>query len=87
MQLATCPSTNAPQHPAAFSVFCDAGSVAHIALGFFAGTLEPRPALALFGAFVAYQISQAQTGETWTRTAGEVLEFSIGVMLSQFTGD
>lgn len=85
MHLVTCPSTNAPEHAAEFSMFCDAGSVAHVALGFFAGTLEPRPALALFGAFVAYQISQAQTGESWTRTAGEVLEFSLGIMLSQLT--
>lgn len=87
MHLVTCAPTNAPEHPAAFSLFCDAGSVAHVALGFFAGTLEPRPALALFAAFVAYQISQAQTGETWARTAGEVLEFSVGIMLSQFVGD
>ena len=79
--LQSCPA-KATEHAAGFKVFCDGGSVAHVGLGFFAGTLEAHQALTLFAAFTAYQVSKAATGELWTRTAGKFLEFTLGMVLA-----
>lgn len=71
-------------HPPSFCVFTDAGSLGHLALGWFAGTLSGPDALALFAIFTGYQLSQSHTGESWPRIGGELLEFGLGMLVSRF---
>lgn len=68
-------------HPACLSVFAGPGAVFHFLLGWFAGTLDPAPALALATMFAGYQVSQAGTGEVWSSTGGELVEFGLGVLM------
>jgi hypothetical protein len=35
----------------------------------------------LFAAFTGYQISQAGSGEPWSRIGGEFIEFALGMLL------
>lgn len=72
-------------HPPNFHVFTDAGSIGHLALGWFAGTLSSSDALAVFSIFTGYQLSQSASGESWPRIGGELLEFGLGMLVAKFT--
>lgn len=63
-------------------IFTDAGSYAHVGIGFLAGYLSPNWALALSAAFIGYQLSQVAAGVPWSRTGGEVIEFAIGAAIA-----
>lgn len=77
-------SSPVSSHPAAVQVFSDTESICHVVLGWFAGRLPPAWAIALTTAFAGYQLSQAHTQESFARIGGELIEYSIGVMLAQF---
>lgn len=72
-------------HPPSFHVFTDVGSIGHLALGWFAGTLDGADALAVFSIFTGYQLSQSVSGESWSRIGGELLEFGLGMLVARFT--
>ena len=72
-------------HPAAVQVFSDPESLCHVVVGWFAGRLPPHWAIALTTAFAGYQLSQANTQESFARIGCELLEFAVGVTLAQFT--
>jgi hypothetical protein len=42
-------------------------------------------ALAIFAAFDAHQLGQKDSGESWPRIAGELMEFAGGMALGRFT--
>lgn len=69
--------------PAAVDMFSDAGSVWHLGLGMLAGSdlVTPSEKVMLFAAFTGYQVSQAESGETWCRIGGEFIEFALGMLL------
>lgn len=79
MMVALNPAANAPAHPANVDLFCDFGSVMHVAVGAAAGALDPQYALLIFAIFLGYQLSQASAGQSWSRTGGEVMEFALGM--------
>lgn len=70
-----------PGHKACLSIFVGQGAIFHFGLGWLAATLDPTVTTAVSMAFVGYQISQAQTGETWSSTGGELLEFALGLLM------
>lgn len=69
-------------HPAEVQIFTDSGSWLHFGFGLIAGSTEvsAKEALIMFAAFTGYQLSQAQSGEQWSRTGGEFLEFALGML-------
>jgi hypothetical protein len=71
-----------PYHPACPEVFTDAGSVGHVLIGGFAAGLPAAEALAVFSLFAGYQISQVDSGESWSRVGGELLEFGLGMLIA-----
>jgi hypothetical protein len=82
------PTTTSPNnvyHPPNFQAFTDVGSIGHLALGWFAGSLSGPDALAIFAVFTGYQLSQSSTGESWPRIGGELLEFGLGMAIARFT--
>ena len=70
-------------HPPRFEAWTDAGSLGHLLLGWFAGSLAPAQALGIFAVFSGYQISQTESGESWARVGGELLEFGLGMLAAQ----
>jgi hypothetical protein len=44
--------------------------------------LTPKQAVLLLAAFTGYQLSQAQSGEPWSSTGGEFIEFALGMAAS-----
>lgn len=75
------------QAPANIELLTDPGSIAHLAIGFLAGTrfLTAKDAVLLLAAFAGYQISQAACGgEPWSRIGGELIEFALGMLLARF---
>jgi hypothetical protein len=72
-------------HPSQISAFSSGVSVLHVATGFLAGLFPGFEAAAL-GAFTAYQLGQVPTGQTWQSTAGDILEFAIGLVLAHLCG-
>ena len=80
--LFTVPFSGA-DHPAKLDVFADAGSIAHITAGFLAGFIPAPYEVATLAVFTGYQVSQAETGESWQRTGGEFIEFAIGILLAK----
>ena len=70
--------------PATIAMFTDSGSLFHLAIGYLAGSVTPKMAIAILAAFIGYQVSQAQAGESWTRTGGEFLEFTLGFLAAMF---
>lgn len=73
-------------YPSEVTVFDGPGSIAHVLFGFLAGSnvVTPKEAVMMLAAFAGYQVSQAQSGEPWSRTGGEFLEFALGMMASRF---
>lgn len=71
--------------PAAVEAFTDLGSVAHLALGYIAGSdwLTGKDTVMFATAFAGYQLSQAQWGVPWSRTGGELIEFALGMLLAR----
>lgn len=69
------------QHPACLSVFAGPGAIFHFLLGWLIGTLDPTVAVAIAMMFSGYQVSQAQSGEVWSSTGGELVEFGLGVLM------
>lgn len=69
-------------YPATVTMFDGAGSIAHLLFGFLTGSdvVSPKTAVVLLAAFIGYQVSQAQSGEPWSRTGGEFLEFALGML-------
>lgn len=69
-------------HPAEVQIFTDTGSLLHFGLGWIAGSpaVSAKEAVMLLAAFIGYQLSQVETGEQWSRTGGEVLEFALGML-------
>lgn len=67
-------------HPACLSVFAGPGAFFHFLLGWLVGTLDPAPAIAMSVMFTGYQVSQAQSGEVWSSTGGELVEFGLGIL-------
>lgn len=76
---ATC-ITFFQEHPACLSVFAGPGAFFHFLLGWMAAQLEPAPAIALSVMFTGYQVSQAGSGEVWSSTGGELVEFGLGIL-------
>jgi hypothetical protein len=70
-------------HPASVELFADSGSIVHLLFGMLAGSymVAPKDSVLMLAAFTGYQVSQAQSGESWSRTGGEFLEFAIGMLL------
>ena len=66
-------------HPASVDLFTDSMSLVHVGLGMLAGSLPPEYSVLILAAFIGYQVSQATTGEPWTRTGGEFIEFALGM--------
>ena len=69
-------------YPAEVQMFTDPGSLLHFGFGWVAGSpaVSPKVAIMMLAAFIGYQLSQAQTGEQWSRTGGEFLEFALGML-------
>lgn len=69
-------------HPAEVQIFTDAGSLLHFGLGYVAGSraVLGKEAAMILAAFIGYQLSQVQSGEQWSRTGGEFLEFALGML-------
>lgn len=69
-------------HPAAVTVFSDSGSLVHLLFGFLCGSdwISPKGSVMLLSGFIGYQVSQAESGEPWSRTGGEFLEFALGML-------
>jgi hypothetical protein len=77
------PSTNGYHHPI-FEAWTDFGSIVHVAGGWFiAKKLSPMQALAVITIWTGWQIAQTQSGESWSRVGGELLEFGLGMLLGQ----
>jgi len=74
-----------PAHPSQMEIFAGPVSFLHVAAGFAAG-LFPGFDVAALGAFTAYQIGQIPGGQSLQVTAGEILEFAIGLLLARFCG-
>jgi hypothetical protein len=72
-------------HPPCIDMMTDIGSIGHVALGWIASGLKPSEAIAILALFSGYQISQSQSGESWPRIGGELLEFGLGMLLGRFT--
>lgn len=70
-------------YPASVELFAGPGSIAHLLFGMVAGSdaVTPKESVMMLAAFTGYQVSQAQSGEPWTRTGGEFLEFALGMLL------
>src|SRR5215471_1917742 len=71
--------------PAQVKLFDGVGSIAHMLFGFLAGSdvVTPKESVMMLAAFIGYQVSQAQSGEPWSRTGGEFLEFALGMLAAQ----
>jgi hypothetical protein len=69
-------------YPATVEMFADAGSFVHVLVGYLAGSkiASPKLSVAVLAAFIGYQVSQAESGEPWSRTGGEFLEFALGFL-------
>ena len=70
-------------HLAPLEIFPDANSLLHVGLGWVAGRLDPADALIIALAFAGYQIAQAEGGEPWGRTGGELVELALGMLLAR----
>lgn len=73
-------------YPATVELFAGPGSITHFLVGMLAGSdiLTPKASVMLLAAFTGYQVSQAQSGEPWSRTGGEFIEFAIGMLLAHY---
>ena len=80
---APTPPAGPVYHPPVFDLWSDAGSLAHLGIGFLAGRMSAPSALAIFAIFMGYQIGQTHSGESWPRVGGELVEFGLGMLLSQ----
>jgi hypothetical protein len=69
-------------YPATVEMFAGPGSFIHLAIGYLAGSriASPKLSLAILAGFAGYQVSQAASGESWSRTGGEFLEFTLGFL-------
>jgi len=70
-------------HPAKVSVFTDAGSLWHVLFGVLAGLSGPSGAMIGVSGFLAYEVSETDEAESWERTGGKLLEFTIGLVLAR----
>jgi hypothetical protein len=68
--------------PARVEMFCDPGSIVHFLYGLVAGSdvVGSKGAIIMLALFIGYQISQLQAGASWSRTGGEFMEFSLGML-------
>jgi hypothetical protein len=73
-------------YPAVVEMFAGDGTLTHMLLGLLAGSdlLTPKDSVIALAAFTGYQVSQAQSGEPWSRTGGEFIEFGLGMLLGRF---
>ena len=69
-------------HRANVAICTDGGSLAHLLAGFISGLLPHPFSLGAFALFTGYQVSQHQSGASWSRTGGEFIEFGLGAMAS-----
>jgi len=76
-------------YPACLDMFEGGGSLLHIMAGLAAGSelLTPKEAVIALAAFTGYQLSQAQSGEPFSRIGGELVEFALGMFLARFLPD
>lgn len=68
-------------HPAKVDVFTDIGSLGHLALGFGVAALGAPGGSATLAAFIGYEVSKLDSGETWARIGGKFIELAIGIIL------
>jgi hypothetical protein len=68
-------------HPAIIDVFSDSGSLLHVGLGAAMAYIDPPWRGPVLASFIGYQVSQAQSGESWSRTGGEFFELALGMVL------
>ena len=80
----TIPSLVADPDPAVVELFDGPGSLFHVGIGYVA-SLNKDYAVPIFAGFAGYQVSQAQSGESWESTGGEFIEFAIGYLLGMWT--
>lgn len=81
--MAPTPAPICNGHTAHLAMFTDIGSVLHIGLGWCAGELPATDAVMIATMFAGYQISQHDSGESWARIGGELLEFGLGMLISR----
>jgi hypothetical protein len=76
-------------YPACLDMFEGSGSLMHIAAGLVAGStlLTPQDAVISLAWFAGYQLSQAQSGEPFSRIGGELVEFALGMFLARLLPD
>jgi hypothetical protein len=73
-------------HPACVDMLGDSGSIMHLLLGALAGSdwFTGKDSIMLLAAFAGYQLSQAHSGEPFSRIGGELMEFALGMLLARF---
>jgi hypothetical protein len=69
-------------HPANVDLFSDWYSLIHVLMGWISGVLPEPYSLGAMAFYAGYQVSQAGSGEPWSRTGGELIEYGIGLMIA-----
>lgn len=81
--MAPVPAHTTNGHTANLDIFTDVGSILHVGLGWCAAKLPATDAVMIATMFTGYQLSQHDSGESWARIGGELLEFGLGMLVSR----
>lgn len=69
-------------HPANVLLDPSWGSAVHVLYGYLMGQVRPVYSLAMLAFFIGYQVSQTQSGESWSSTGGEFIELGAGLSIA-----